>query len=33
MNRQKFVESLRKTQKDKEKKEQNEADYYSNYWA
>jgi len=33
MNHQKFVESLRKTQKDKEKKEQNETDYSSYYWA
>lgn len=33
INHQKFVESLRKTQKDKEKKEQNETNYYSNYWA
>lgn len=33
INHQKFVESLRKTQKDKEKKEQNETDYNSYYWA
>ena len=33
INHEKFVESLRKTQKDKEKKEQYEADYNSNYWA
>ena len=33
INHQKFVESLRKTQKDKEKKEQYEADYNSDYWA
>lgn len=33
INHEKFVESLRKTQRDKEKKEQYEADYNSNYWA
>lgn len=33
INHEKFVESLRKTQKDKQKKEQYEADYNSNYWA
>lgn len=33
MNHKKFVESLRKTIKDEQKKEQYEADYNSNYWA
>ena len=29
----KYVISLRKTARDKERKEENEANYYSNYWA
>jgi hypothetical protein len=33
MNHKKFVESLHKTQKDKKKKEQYEANYNSDYWA
>ncbi len=33
VNWDKFVGSLRKTVKDKERKEENEANYYSNYWA
>ena len=33
LNWDKFVASLRKTIKDEEKKEQNEADYYSSYWS
>lgn len=32
-NWEKFKESLQKTYKDKEKREQNEAEYYSNYWT
>lgn len=32
-NWEKFVSSLRKTIQDRQKKEQNETDYYSNYWA
>jgi len=33
VNWDKFVSSLRKTVKDKERKEENETNYYSNYWA
>ena len=33
INHKKFVESVRKTVKDEQKKEQYEADYNSNYWA
>lgn len=29
----KFVNSLKKTIKDKERKEENETNYYNNYWA
>lgn len=32
-NWEKFKESLLKTYTDKEKKEQNETNYYSNYWS
>lgn len=33
VNWDKFIKSLRKTAQDKERKEENEANYYSNYWA
>ena len=33
VNWDKFVGSLRKTVKDNKRKEENEANYYSNYWA
>lgn len=33
LNWDKFVLNLKKIKKDEEKKEQNEADYYSSYWS
>lgn len=33
VNWNKFVDTLKKTAQDKKQKEENEANYYSNYWA